>query len=208
MKCPHCGKQTAEIAFKCVHCSKVVKSFKNRSELVPVDCPVCKVSTTLENIAGIDLDLCSSCSGIWFDNGEMETFERAMADAVASEQIFGALKGLDRGVSTRDKTTYVSCPVCKEPMRVRNYSEISGIMIDRCSRHGTWTDHDDIMRIAKIIVSGEREELLEKFSRDQKQQYKDRIAQLERSVRQNEAEIRSVRRFAWGHAVLDFFGFM
>ena len=46
------------------------------------------------------------------------------------------------------------CPVCDGFMQRRNFRRSSGVIIDCCSRHGTWLDADELEQIAGFILSG------------------------------------------------------
>ena len=39
-------------------------------------------------------------------------------------------------------------------MQRRNFRKASGVIIDRCSAHGTWLDADELEQIAGFILSG------------------------------------------------------
>jgi hypothetical protein len=40
-------------------------------------------------------------------------------------------------------------------MHRRNFQKSSGVIIDRCSTHGTWLDSDELEQIAGYILSGQ-----------------------------------------------------
>ena len=45
---------------------------------------------------------------------------------------------------------YLDCSECKR----RNYRKTSGVIIDRCNRHGTWLDADELEQITGFVLSG------------------------------------------------------
>ena len=77
MKCPHCSKPTSDIGKKCVHCGKDIRESIERVIGVPVKCPLCNINTDIIDLAGVELDYCYNCSGIWFDKGELTKLVRA-----------------------------------------------------------------------------------------------------------------------------------
>ena len=48
-------------------------------------CPVCKVTLTLSERQGIEIDYCPQCRGIWLDRGELDKLiERSEAQVAAA----------------------------------------------------------------------------------------------------------------------------
>ena len=45
---------------------------KPLNEISILHCPHCQVSMKIVTIDGIEIDVCTSCSGIWFDKYEVE----------------------------------------------------------------------------------------------------------------------------------------
>ena len=40
-------------------------------------CPLCNINTDIIDLAGVELDYCYNCTGIWFDKGEiLEVIQR------------------------------------------------------------------------------------------------------------------------------------
>ncbi|MGX9966662.1 TFIIB-type zinc ribbon-containing protein [Roseomonas sp. F4] len=51
---------------------------------VPFDCPRCGTVLTMSDRAGIEIDYCPSCRGVWLDRGELDKIiERAEAAPAA-----------------------------------------------------------------------------------------------------------------------------
>ena len=43
-----------------------------------MDCPVCKVTLTMTERSGVEIDYCPQCRGVWLDSGELDKIiERA-----------------------------------------------------------------------------------------------------------------------------------
>jgi len=40
--------------------------------MTPVDCPVCRAPFTEILTDGVLIDICTRCSGVWLDRGELE----------------------------------------------------------------------------------------------------------------------------------------
>ena len=166
MKCPYCNKPTADIGKKCVHCGKDICRSTERINTVPVKCPLCNTKTEIINLAGVELDYCYKCSGIWFDKGELKKFQDSISNQELCSEMIATLKELSSLKEANEpnqhmsRTDYMSCPVCSQPMLHKKFAEVSGIILDRCAKHGTWTEQEDLSRILEIIHSGEIEQLL------------------------------------------------
>lgn len=53
-------------------------------------CPVCKVTLTLSERQGIEIDYCPQCRGIWLDRGELDKLiERSEAQAAPQPERAG-----------------------------------------------------------------------------------------------------------------------
>jgi hypothetical protein len=45
-------------------------------------CPVCRVDLVMADRAGVEIDYCSKCRGVWLDRGELDKIvERSATDA-------------------------------------------------------------------------------------------------------------------------------
>jgi Zn-finger nucleic acid-binding protein len=49
---------------------------------------------------------------------------------------------------------YVACPVCGSMMNRRNFGGGSGVVVDVCSKHGTWFDSGELPRVLAFVESG------------------------------------------------------
>jgi len=44
-------------------------------------CPICKTGLTLSDRAGVEIDYCQTCRGVWLDRGELDKIiERSVAE--------------------------------------------------------------------------------------------------------------------------------
>ncbi len=68
----------------------------------PRNCPDCRITLRTTTTAGIEIDLCPSCQGIWFDAGE---FDALLGRRLAGQDIEGTV---DRAVFVRMEG--VGCP--------------------------------------------------------------------------------------------------
>lgn len=82
--------------------------------------------------ARIELDVCPSCRGTWFDAGEMDLLsERLGADAAAL-------------LPAASPEASRPCPLCRRPME-KVTAGPGGLFLDRCPRgEGIWFDRSEI----------------------------------------------------------------
>jgi Zn-finger nucleic acid-binding protein len=110
-------------------------------------------------VAGTLLDQCHACGGVWVDQ---EAFERISAESETQQSTLRALGRLPTPPSGTvpglTKVVYLRCPDCDKMMNRRNFAKRSGIIIDVCSAHGIWFDHEELPRIIQYVRRGGLEE--------------------------------------------------
>lgn len=120
-------------------------------------CPQC--DTELQTI-GLDLkepffiERCTSCYGLFFDPGEIETLLKSSVSNVFNinlEHIDNINK--DRYQKSK-KVKYVKCPVCRVLMNRVNYRHRSGVILDQCSSHGIWLNSGEITHLMEWKKAG------------------------------------------------------
>lgn len=45
---------------------------RTESEVAAMQCPVCRVPLAMSDRAGIEIDYCPQCRGVWLDRGELD----------------------------------------------------------------------------------------------------------------------------------------
>jgi Zn-finger nucleic acid-binding protein len=96
--------------------------------------------------AGIPVDGCPSCGGVWLDPGELEiiqeTNERDYRDALARMPDLG-YRAYE--LARQKQGRMLNCPRCGSQMDKREYARCSQVMIDACpSCHGVWLDRGEL----------------------------------------------------------------
>jgi len=88
----------------------------------------------------VEIDYCTSCKGIWLDNGELDLiFSNSDQKEIAKS--FSVKNDIDE-VKRR-------CPNCKKKMDKVEF-ENTGIIIDKCvDAHGVWFDSGELKSILK-----------------------------------------------------------
>lgn len=207
MKCPYCDKSTSELGKKCVHCGEDLIESIERDNTAPVKCPLCNVNTEIIDLAGVELDYCYKCGGIWFDKGEINQFRDSVVNQDICKDMTTTLREMSLINQDTKRADYLKCPVCNQVMFQNNFVDISNIIIDRCADHGTWAEQEDILKILKIVQSGKFEGLLEKVEYKKRQELETRLKKIEGNQSHLNTELSRVNKFQKIHFILDFFGF-
>jgi Zn-finger nucleic acid-binding protein len=151
--CPHCGGLTSAESARCARCGWLVQERTARHPDAPIVCPACNSPTEFAWLAGIQIDLCSGCKGVWFDDGELADLPRKVTDLELARGAAELFAGLPPATTVPPRASYLVCPVCARHLAPRNYREVSGILTDRCDGCGTWVDHANLIKILKLIAS-------------------------------------------------------
>ncbi|MBI5744774.1 MAG: zf-TFIIB domain-containing protein [Elusimicrobia bacterium] len=106
------------------------------------ECPKCASEALVEtpSLGNIPLDVCPSCSGIWFDKGELETLLKQSQGAVPA-----SLELID------PKPEGLTCPRCKVKMS-RGGLVNPLLRVDKCqSCGGVWLDPRELDLMKKLL---------------------------------------------------------
>jgi len=137
-------------------------------------CPHCEIplqTINLEIDGELLIERCEKCFGLFFDPGEIETL---MEHSVSS--VFNINEKQLRNISTErfqknQKVKYIKCPVCQSYMQRNAYGHRSGVIIDRCQKHGIWLDSGEITQLLEWKKAG-GQILHEKVASNKQQQKK------------------------------------
>ena len=76
-----------------------------------MNCPVCSVSLSITERAGIEIDYCPTCRGVWLDRGELDKIiERAGTPAAPPERARTEHYDTDRESKYRSPHTSMQRP--------------------------------------------------------------------------------------------------
>jgi len=120
-------------------------------------CPHCEIplqTINLEVNGELLIERCDKCFGLFFDPGEIETL---MEHSVSS--VFTINKSQLSNISNErfqkdQKIKYIKCPVCQSFMQRSVYGHRSGVIIDRCKKHGIWLDSGEITQLLEWKKAG------------------------------------------------------
>ncbi len=101
-------------------------------------CPVCKVPTFVVEYDKIELDLCPSCEGVWFDRGELDL-------------LLGTENTVSLQVVNADEKKR-ACPLCTTAMDKVNIGTNSRVLIDACPAEcGLWFDSGELNDLTRSL---------------------------------------------------------
>jgi Zn-finger nucleic acid-binding protein len=144
--CEHCGKDINMRYRKCPVCGG---QQQENFEFLPPECPRCNTALVLHVVDGEEYDICPKCSGMWLDRHEFHS-------ATREQNVYNTCnaKGEYHQPPLHAPDGYIPCVRCGKLMNRRNFGKISGIIIDKCSRHGVWLDAGELEKIQHFIADG------------------------------------------------------
>lgn len=120
-------------------------------------CPRCRVMLDEMTSAGVVIDVCSACRGMWLDRGELEQIV-ARSDSLHNERRragpgtgtnVGLEKRRERPTARPGDEGLLRCPRCYHLLR-ETWQD--GVPVDMCSRcRGVWLDNGELGRIKAYL---------------------------------------------------------
>ncbi len=162
--CKNCSAPIPSDTIVCAYCGTRndtdLSGIHEFTEVVPDHvrtCPRCDIamqSIDLKIGGTFLIERCETCMGMFFDSGELEALIKATVTNVhhinhAKLKELYSLKRHDAyGI------TYIKCPVCDTVMNRINFGQRSGVIIDRCPRHGLWLDGGELRHLLEWVKAG------------------------------------------------------
>jgi Zn-finger nucleic acid-binding protein len=119
-------------------------------------CPRCQTALTRSEYEGAAVESCPSCQGQWLGAAELKHIvaTREKTWRPADLAAVGAAPPL--GVSVREMTERLACPVCARPMEPFNYAGDSGILLDKCGGcGGIWLDGGELEQVQMVVEAAD-----------------------------------------------------
>lgn len=105
------------------------------------------------NYESVAIDICEVCGGAWADKEELTQIVRDKETKFLASDHAEIIpcKSAKSVLMEIDLVDELECVVCSSPMERINYSHDSGVVIDRCRKHGSWLDKDELDRIQVYV---------------------------------------------------------
>lgn len=162
-QCEHCGAKLATTtcpscfglifagAKFCSHCGAAI-THTEPSAVTSQHCPRCRVPLEAVVVGHANLSECPKCAGIWVDS---TTLEQICNNRDKQADVLGMAAPISQPADGKLETVrYVPCPVCGTLMNRVNFANCSHVVVDVCSKHGTWFDKDELRGIVEFIRAG------------------------------------------------------
>jgi len=112
----------------------------------PRTCPACESPLSTAKLAGVRVDGCESCGGVWMDAGEVQKLASWPAALEAVGRRF-------KGATVHLSLGKIGCPACGGALAPHEYSSLRGIELDRCQAcGGLWLDAGEAQQIAARLL--------------------------------------------------------
>ena len=117
-------------------------------------CPKCDTPLSVTAVKEVVLDHCQSCSGLWFDAGELEAVcKKGGVNEVRSLSISQAGEVDDEGRTWKSvwfDENEGGCPRCRKPMKRVESEGKKGLYVDACPIcEGVWYDGGEVDMLLK-----------------------------------------------------------
>lgn len=111
-------------------------------------CPVCTKDLSTTKVAGVSLDTCQKCGGIWFQEGRLQKILRKPLDSLRKS----IQDWRERSVKGEGRW----CPQCLHPMVLVSREGPEGtreVFTDCCaSCGGVWLDRGELEAIVRVLA--------------------------------------------------------
>ena len=114
-------------------------------------CPVCNIELTPTRYADQALDVCSTCRGVWCDDGELGAVAKALIKTGKVSEPASLVSRSPR-LHEDDDNREKPCPRCGETTQSFNFAYDSNIFLNRCDAcSGIWLDSGELLNVVSFI---------------------------------------------------------
>ena len=155
----------------------------------PIHCCGCQTPMHEVNIQGTVIDVCPSCSGIWFDTGELE---EVLEKLDSPHDVFQDGEEAGPNSNIPESGAPRNCPHCNLMMGKKNYKRFSGVIVDICRFHGLYLDAHELEKIQLFMATGGAQKEQERVDLEEREEKKAAI-RAEKRRRLNDVRSSSIR---------------
>ena len=152
--CPECFARNAGQARFCAHCGVEFHAQPVLADGEPVPCPVCESALTPRSLTGLAVQECESCRGLWVPKTNFDALVKHASEQATPQPTDGLHDPPPGRPVQPSSSAYRRCPVCRQAMYRKNFSRISGVIVDWCGKDGTWLDANELAEIAAFVAAG------------------------------------------------------
>jgi Zn-finger nucleic acid-binding protein len=134
-------------------------------------CPDCHAPMAVMECGPSALHDCGRCGGQFVEHDAL----RYVVERHDRFDVGARAKPALAPVDTRVR--YVACPVCHSMMNRRSFGAGSGVIVDTCSKHGTWFDPGELPRVLSFVESGGLARVRQRKNEERERATRDRISQ-------------------------------
>jgi len=168
MRCKFCSAPLPKKGLVCNYCNQrnplnlnVLSKVEIEDKSKDINCPVCANPFDNINIGlkkRVLVQRCHECDGVFISEDILEqliqkqTIDRSIID-------FTVLRFVQNNPRQKQERviSYRKCPVCEKTMQRFNYRAVSGVVVDRCLRHGIWLDGGELKQLFEWKKAGGKE---------------------------------------------------
>jgi Zn-finger nucleic acid-binding protein len=153
--CPECYSRTADESRYCTGCGVEFQPQALPAEADALDCPCCEQVMQVRAVGGVAIQECPECNGIWVPGDQFDALVNKAVEARKNKPTSGLAPAEKHSPFSVDvRVQYRKCPACNGHMSRKNFGKRSGVIVDWCSKDGTWLDADELEQIAAFITRG------------------------------------------------------
>lgn len=152
--CPECFARNADQSRFCAACGVGFSPQPLPSECRELPCPACDARMPPSQVAGIAVNECPGCHGLWVSGDHFDALVKRAAQRREERSPTDEAPRHSRGNPIERSVQYRRCPECDQFMLRANYKRSSGVILDECRAHGTWLDADELEQVAGFILAG------------------------------------------------------
>src|SRR3990167_1287054 len=118
-----------------------------------MDCPACHKVMAVVVDDGVKVDRCADCGVVWVEFEDEKALFAIKPESFTVDELRRLRKKYEP-LGRVEQVKFRACPVCKDLMYRKNWGAHSGVVVDRCEKHGTWFDEGEPDKIRDYIRLG------------------------------------------------------